>query len=245
MLAQISDTGLYLPGESTLTLTERRVKLDGTRPAVICCHGHGGNSSMFTASGGWPLGLHAQALAELGYIVMSIDAGGTVPWGNQVAMDAITAAYNWLMAGRARGPRIGLMGWSMGGLTVINWSKFNPNLVSQAVAWSPAVDLIYHAQGAWAAEFYAAYGGQPAWLANSAPYDPVRSAPDYTNLQVPIDIWHSQDDPTAPYASALAFVTVAANPRIKMHPVNGVGHNPFFAVPTNTLPPLFDAADWD
>lgn len=248
MYVSQTETSLYLAGEQTTICRERKAKLNGTRKLVIMLHGHGGNSIQFQTNGNWSLGQHIAALTDKGYVCVGIDAGGPNGWGGATAMAAIDACYTYFITGgRCLGPKVGIQGWSMGGLTGLNWIKRNPAKVAFGGLWAPATDLQYHhAQGgATATEIDTAYGGAGSWLANSAPYDPLRDFASYSALNVPIRIWHSDDDTVAPYAKTPAFVAAANNPNLTLTTVTGSGHFPFMSVPYTTLPPLYDAADWD
>lgn len=222
--------------EGISIIRAKTTPLNGTKRAVICCHGRGGDfqafiPNRFSNNQPWALGEQARTLADNGYIVVSINAGGTVPWSNQTAMDAITATYNWLVAGRAVA-KVGIMGWSMGGLTALNWTKRNQDKVARCVTWAAAVDLVtMHNDATFGPEIETAYGGAATWNANSLPFDPLRDFASYAPgaLTAPISMFHSADDPTVPVATFNAFTAAANNPLIQKNLLADGGHSPFQA----------------
>lgn len=140
--------GIYAANEGQYLLVGKDTPRDGTRKGIICLHGHGADATVFTPgalSNSFAPGNHARALAQAGYIVLSIDAGGPAPWANDVAMTAVTNAHTWLtgVSGGAKTGEVGLVGWSMGGLTALNWAKRNPSLVGAMELFAPATDLDY------------------------------------------------------------------------------------------------------
>jgi pimeloyl-ACP methyl ester carboxylesterase len=111
-----------------------------TVKVIIGCHGHGGNGFQYGLP---PLAPHVDALANAGYIVYGIDHARINSWGDPDAMGAITDAYNAIIGGlgqTAGTTMIGLMGWSMGGLTALQWQKKFPGLVKANWVWNPASD---------------------------------------------------------------------------------------------------------
>jgi acetyl esterase/lipase len=111
-----------------------------TVKCIIGCHGHGGTGFQY---GVGPLNIHTDALAAAGYIVFGIDHARINSYGDPDAMGAITDAYFYLMGqlGQAGNTKVGLMGWSMGGLTALNWTKKNPTYAAATWVFNPATDL--------------------------------------------------------------------------------------------------------
>jgi pimeloyl-ACP methyl ester carboxylesterase len=153
--------GLYAAGESQYLLRDRSTPINNTRRGVICLHGHGADSTVFMpgAPGASSIpGNHARALAEAGFIVMSIDAGGKYTWASDACMSSMTSAYNWLTTtGGAKPDKVGLIGWSMGGLSALNWMKRNSSLVSGVELFAPATELDYFYNGSYRDEVDFAY----------------------------------------------------------------------------------------
>lgn len=109
---------------------------------IIGCHGHGGSGFSY---GLGPLIQHVDALAEAGYIVYGIDHARINSWGDPDAMSAISDAYSFMVSylGQTGSPKCGIMGWSMGGLTALNWIRKNSTLVSAGWVFNPASDVRY------------------------------------------------------------------------------------------------------
>ena len=140
--------GVYAAGEGQYLLVDKDTPRNGTRSGILCLHGHGADATVFTPAAhtnSFAPGNHARALAEAGFIVLSIDAGGPAPWANNASMSAVSNAYTWLTGatGGAKPATVGLVGWSMGGLAALNWAKRNPTLVGAMELFAPATDLDY------------------------------------------------------------------------------------------------------
>jgi pimeloyl-ACP methyl ester carboxylesterase len=176
--------GIYAVSEGQYLVVNKDTPRDGTRRGVLCLHGHGADATVFTPgaqSNTFAVGNHARTLAEAGFIVLSIDAGGPAPWSNDPSMTAITAAHTWLTgAGGAKAGIVGLVGWSMGGLNALNWVKRNPTLVSGVELFAPASDLDYfHGLANFQTEIDIAYSGQTTSTSGSGT---VNGTPSTVNV---------------------------------------------------------------
>lgn len=249
-----------LPNDKQLLLRERNTPQDGSRPAIICLPGHGGDCSQYapwsTSAVGTP-GYHAWSLSEAGrYLILGIDAAATVQpeWGNATAVAAITAAYNYAVGTLgAKSGQVGLMAWSMGGLAALNWIKSNPTLAACAWLWNPCTDLD------WAnstAGYTPAYGGSSAgngsWSTEiAAAYSPYATAsngfrvrdeyPSWRGLGVPIKVCQASDDGTIPPAQSTAFVGGVEDLNVSLRsPAPTGGHvNSFANVPAGEVLAFF------
>lgn len=151
-MAVMQDYPLDLPGRSGnsgefgVGLRSTRWKPDGNGRVIICPHGHAIASTVGTALQFGMVGsLYdiPRALAEAGYYVLGVDAGGGANWGGPLAMMRMSEAYAWAtsISATVKGrPKVALMPWSMGGTAALNWIKRNPSLVAGAVMWSPVTD---------------------------------------------------------------------------------------------------------
>lgn len=117
-----------------------------TTKVIIGCHGHGGNALQY---GYAPLKKHTEALVRAGYVVVGIDHARVNAWGDAGAVSAIGDAYitYGLTPGGLTSGKVGLMGWSMGGLTAINAARsLGPSVVGALLAFTPATDIRYFRQ---------------------------------------------------------------------------------------------------
>lgn len=176
--------GTYAAGEGQYLIVNKETPRDGTRRGILCLHGHGADATVFTPgaqSNTFAVGNHARALAEAGFIVLSIDAGGPAPWANDPSMTAITAAHTWLTgAGGAKTGVVGLVAWSMGGLNAFNWAKRNPATVSAMELFAPVTDLDYfHGLANFQTDIDIAYSGQTTTASGSGT---VNSTPSAVNV---------------------------------------------------------------
>ena len=213
-------------------------------PLIIATHGRGGDATAFGPvywNGLWPI---TEALAEAGYIVMSIDAGASLSnWGNQDAMDSMGSALNWAVDTATVGierPRasypIGLMGWSMGGLTALNASyRYAAGAVAGLFLFSPALDLdVMHANATYTTEINNAYGG--TYDQGDVAFNPQENHAAFAGGP-PIRILHSTDDPTTPYSMSETFAAGVAEAELLTR--TGRGHFPFVNEPPSTVVDFF------
>ena len=220
-------TSLYQSGEASLLIYRKDTLFNGTAKGILAFHGHGASAAVFTpeATGNtFAIGTHAAALAEAGYIVASIDAGGGVAWGNSAAMTAVTNAYDWLTStvGAATG-KVGLLGWSMGGLTALNWAKSNKPKVATCYLFAPATDLDYfHDNATYTAEIDAAYGGN--YAINSVGYNPIDDASTFTNAGIPMRLLHGTADAMVPPAQTTTYVAAVNDSEVTEKVLTGAGH---------------------
>lgn len=251
------------PSETMMLIREKLTPTNGTHHGILCFHGHGGDSSQFEPFGQSTItapGYHTWQLAEAGYIMGSIDAGGGTTWGNATAMSRATDGYTWLTttAGAKTG-KIGIMAWSMGGLAALNWIKRNPTLVAGALLWEPVTDLD------WAnstAGYTPAYGGSVAnngtWSTEiAAAYNPYSTAStgyrvrdeysSWKGLGIPIKVIHASDDTTVPVAqSQSGFVPGVNDPNVTLRsPLPTGNHSGVFAnVPSSETVAFFNGLTW-
>lgn len=201
-----------ITGEKALLIKPLRDTPIEQRRAIIAIHGHGADASVWTP--GWPGARHAQALADAGYYVVSIDAGGPATFNNKAAMDAITSAYGYIIGtlGIAES-KVGLFGWSMGGGNSLQWIKENPSKVWACLIWAPLTDLDYHLgyppDPAPGSEAYLAYGTPiyPTnnYALNSTGHKIADEYPTWRN-KCPIRIIQGTADTTVPMSKSQAFI---------------------------------------
>jgi len=250
----IYGSGVTQVGETSYLTTARNEHRNGTSHGVIVLHGHNGSSLQSTvATSGF--GAHVQALADAGIMVLAIDAGGPVAWSSPAAMTAITSAYTWLTgAGGAHSGKVGLFGWSMGGLTALNWLKRNPSLVAGTWLWAPCSDLDWArptagytpayatggVNGAWQTEIDAAFGSYAA----TAGYR-VRDEYSTWTGKGPIRIAHANNDTTVPIGQSTAFIAGVADATVTQRVVTTGDHTGVMdQVPTSETVAFFSAAAW-
>lgn len=213
------------PNEGQLLVRHEATKMDGTVPAILCCHSHNDTLDQFTpgvpteADPGW----HIWMLAQAGYIVLAVEAAGIAPWSNQAAMDRINDAYDYAMVQGAKPGKVGVMGYSMGGLTALNWIKRNAAKVAAAWLWAPVTDLDWaRTQGTWGTEITAAY---PSGSAGFNVHDEPQS---WRGLGIPIRAAHADDDTLVPSSLTDTFVAAVNDPLVTKRPVATGAHVDLF-----------------
>lgn len=114
-----------------------------TKRVIIGCHGYGGSAWSYGPN--QPPAAHVNALAAAGYTFIGVDHARINSWGDPDSMRALDDAYTWVTTTLGySNTKVGLMGWSMGGLAALNWLKRNPSKVSCAWLWAPATDLRFY-----------------------------------------------------------------------------------------------------
>lgn len=122
----------YQAGDSA---SVSRMRRHGTSAplGLVWCHGSGATSLHWT--GPDDITLYPEVLARGDWALVAGDFGGAGTYGNDAAMNAVTAAIGWA---RSTGiihatAKVALLGHSMGGMTMINWAARNPSSVAGMV----------------------------------------------------------------------------------------------------------------
>jgi dienelactone hydrolase len=224
--------GASYPNEGSLFMY-RRNQPAGEGPGIICLHGRGGTCLQYVAhtARDFAPGWGAYLLAREGYRVLAIDDMGGAAWGNQTSTDRINDAIAYLQStGGAKAGKVGIMGWSMGGIAALNWLDQNPVKHACSWLWCPATDLDYfHNNATYTAEIDAAY---PTYATSSVGQSPAATPANYRNVG-PIKIVHASDDTTIPLSQSQAFVTAVNDPKVTLTQVIG-GHTALFGQVTDS-----------
>lgn len=185
----------------------------GLRP-VVMLHGRAANYLQFAP--GWGGGDVATAMAEVGCLVSSIDMGGVSLWYNSVAIGAIDAEVNALLA-LTGATKCDVVGWSMGGGSTLSYGLLHAAKVRTMQVFAPATDLVYFHDTSvnkttFGPEIETGHGtaGNTAatWLNNSAPYEPKRQAATLAALcgAIPTRILHGDADTVVPITQTQALL---------------------------------------
>lgn len=180
---------------------------------IVAQHGHTGDFTSVRQGGAFAG--HPEYWADQGYVVGAISTGDT--WAQSAgAMDPISNLVAYMRSIGVSG-KLGLTGWSMGGLHALRWTL--ENMAQVAVGWvvSPAQDLDWdEAHAPWTAEIDALYGGSNAtYLAQGSPRSPLNNAAAFRGGPK-FQIAHATDDSTIPYSSSVALVNAVGDGTISM-----------------------------
>lgn len=238
-------------GESACWMYNSGELWDGTSRLVVALHGHGGDSSQYNqnvASGEGPM-----ALARTGrYVVLAIDAGGVSAWSSPTAMADIQSAVTAARNRGVKSGKYGLLGWSMGGLTVANKIKRDAPNIAAAWTWAPAIDLdyVYSTAGhvpiannaSWTSEVNSAFGSYAATAGFRVHDEPA----SYQGLGVPWKIVHATNDSIIPQSVSTSFVAAVNDPHISMRTPDVVGDhtNLFQYISDAEIVAHFDSGSW-
>lgn len=150
-------------GEPLLSVVPKMWQGNGTRPAILWCHGVGGKTlDAYQATEGREhmLKIISTIVDELQVPVISAHYGGN-QWGNDTAISRINAvvAYAESTIGAKKGG-VGLFGHSMGHLNFMNWARLNRSKTLCVVSSIGTCDLNYsYARESNTAGINSAYGG--------------------------------------------------------------------------------------
>lgn len=220
-------------GDTNVLANKYGLKRDFTERAILTFHGHGADAYTWK-QGTMGAPKFATNLAENGWVVVSDDFGGNTPWANDTAMADTDQVYQFAtQLTNALAPKcapiVDLCGWSMGGLTALNWVKRNPTLVHRVILWCPATQITYfhnNNPSGYGAEIEADYGGA-AWATNIAGHEPAMEPAAYRGLP-PIRIYHGDADTTVPIQQTRDFVAAVNDPNLTLHEVPGGTHTNLF-----------------
>lgn len=222
-------------GYSVVTATDQQLLMyrdrqpAGVGPGIICLHGRGATANQYAPNSArdYTPGTLANALAREGFRVMAIDDNGTVDWGSQDSTDRINEAITYLQdatKGGAKAGKVGIMGWSMGGMATLNW--LDQNIAKHACSWlwAPATDLEwFHNNATYAAEIDAAYAQEGNRIGNS----PIAQAANYRGAGA-IRIVHAVDDATIPIQQSRDFVAAVNDPAVTLFEAQAGNHTAMF-----------------
>lgn len=231
-----SGTGLFgTPNDMSVTMYSTPKT---TKKVIIALHGRYLTSITWGPITSPTAYEHVRALLRRGYAVVSIDAGGLTPWSNALSMTAINNAVDIALA-RFGGTKVGLLGFSMGGLEALNYIKRYPSKVAGAMLWAPCTDLkwAYNLSGyvpayplggltadsAFISEINAAFScTSGTFLSATAGYRIVDEYATWKN-KAPIKLIHATDDNVVPIGQAREFIAGVDDPFVTMEEVVG-GH---------------------
>lgn len=264
-------------GENGLLLKPWQWDASPTRRVIVALHGHtvtGDTTACLqykpAAPGTFAPGYHAWALATYGgYAILSIDAGGGTPWGNATAVSRVADAYTYAQNTlNSTSTKIGIMGWSMGGLLSLNYLARYASNVAGMWLWEPALDLRWNAAAAGYTPSYAqTYAGSSynsntggtctpgaGWASEVATdypsgytaYDPMQNTSSYRGLGVPVKMTNASDDNVIPPGAQAAFVSTVNDSSISLRSPQPIGGHTgvFREVPTAEVVSFYQGLSW-
>lgn len=239
--------GGYRTSEDQVFHYSHKERWQGTSRLVIALHGTGGTAitcrqtSKTTSSGQAPFSATFLPLVRTGrYVVLAIEAAGVRNWSKPDTMTAIDDAVTWARARGAKTGKYGLIGYSMGALSVANKLKRDHANIAAAWAFSGLLDLDFAYSSAghspqagsaeWMSDIDTAYGSYAA----TAGYRVWDEPASYQSLGVPWKIFYSTGDEIVPSSIPTTFLSA-------VNDVNVTARSP---VPTSThVGLLSDATD--
>lgn len=208
-------------GDQAYAMLKHRLTDKGA-PTAIWMHGVLGDPAdvMFD-----PL---ARAAARQGVAVMSIEYGQET-WGNSASRSMIANfAIPWLTSKGYDTSKVALMGGSHGSINAMTVAAARPDLIGAVGVMLPITDLeaVRAAnRGGYAASIEAAYGGNTAWQANRASYNPIQQADELAATDIPVRLYASTDDPYGLWSENQAFVAAVGAGQAELIGYGAQGHS--------------------
>lgn len=218
--------------------------MDGMHPCKMVAFFHqattGNRNSPITESRWVKL---RQALMDNGYALVSADDAGD-RWGNPSSVGNYASLVNWLRAKVYTG-NLYLLGYSMGGLPMLNAISTGQLTPVAVTAICPVTDLIKMRDNpSFTASIDAAWGSnnEATLIANSAGYNPMtRAKPDFGGIAYQFNV--AADDPVVPAAQHTYLFEPLIAPYAVSSEVNllGTGHGPVACFDPLVILPHFNA----
>lgn len=193
--------GGYTPSENNILFRHRLVRDFTPHPGVIFLTGSTSDATQSFIFA--PMRDAWKAVTDLGIDVLVIDGGGQTTWGNDTAINAITAAVAYARTKGISGPLV-VGGYSMGGMDSMNWISRNLSEVKGFMGFAPASDLTYHEANTHKTAIDAAYGGN--YAVNGAGHDPIRDLTGALSTK-PWKAWYATDDTVVPRSTVEALAS--------------------------------------
>lgn len=208
----------YVAGETDVVFGTVKTDLHTQPRGIVFAHGSG------EVAADTPL-RHGRLFAKIAKRA-SVHAGdlGFQTWGNDLVVTRIGQAITYLQSIGVTTP-VGLVGVSMGGLSVLNYALRFPENVACVAGVIPATDLADlrantdPAMTAVYGEIDAIYGAPPN--ADYTGHSPILFAADLP-ATMPIYFWSSSDDPLVRPPTIDAFL--AARPQTGHTDLGALGH---------------------
>jgi pimeloyl-ACP methyl ester carboxylesterase len=204
MLTNSSWSATLASSEPGLLLLPREWNADGTKPAILYCHGYEASEMVLGSDPVFPV---LNALTDQGFAVLSCYLGGDT-WGNDSCMTRMDAAVTYLTGTVKANPnKLGIIGRSMGHVAAVNYAIRHPTTVKWILSMMGICDLndlyLNHAGTGFKASIDAAYpSGTSQW--NVSNYNPIVNAAAKM-AKIPWQGWYGQLDTTSLPALAQSF----------------------------------------
>lgn len=131
-------SGKIIVGEQEVELYPRDI--NSALGNIVYCHGaegtNPGSMAWMLLKGRWPIMNSCVNNSS----ILCPELGGNATWGNNTALAAMDAAYDYIVATTGRST-ISLLAQSMGATTAIAWAKDNPEKINKIALLIPVIDL--------------------------------------------------------------------------------------------------------
>lgn len=128
-------------GEYWMSVVPSSWRADGSKMGILYMHGATSNETQPLSAWPFSLGNIITAVVAAGYPVLCPFGGGDT-WGNTLGQARMDEARTYLQGTLGAKPgKIGLIGGSMGGLSILNWARNHLTDVAVAVGITPVSDV--------------------------------------------------------------------------------------------------------
>lgn len=254
--------GSRIAAQNGAGTSQKSMLLEPTNPSrlvhgrrlILSAPGHGGDASSYQ-QGITGTQQYLGPLADAGYTVLGVDAGGPSSWGNAASVTALDDAVNWAVGEYGVRARVAFATYSMGGLSMLNWMRRHAASIAGGFMFAPASDVSYFGSASYSPAYSvpsgAAPGGYAADVAAAYPsghvgYSPHEDYASFRGLGVPVRIRHATDDTTVPYAMTTSLLTLIGDSdyEVAKPDITG-GHTGLFtSVPVAEVVAFFDSLQW-
>jgi S-formylglutathione hydrolase FrmB len=223
-MAIISPESPITAGNKQLVIRPNRLP-DRLRYPILYTHGAGSGPDANMAYGN--ARRRTQLVADAGITGVCSDFGGPFTWGNSLAMETMTDAYNWLQSQPGVKPgKVLIAGGSMGGLNALAWTAANPDKVAAVSTYIPVLNpsqIHDRNLGGYAASIDSAYGDSWDTATLRATRDPLYMAGQGKYAGIPIRIHYGLQDTLCLPENPPAFKQAVGGDLVTINGVQG-GH---------------------
>jgi pimeloyl-ACP methyl ester carboxylesterase len=218
------DVLIYLPRVGNVAGRMRVGNVAGRIP-IVYAHGFGGSSGSEAYKNIAQAADDLRPLAGLGHPVAVPDLSGVSTWGNDDSWDALDDTVVWMGTNLGtRTDKVGLVGESMGALTVLNWAWRNPTKPAAIWLRVPVVNLAAFKtrnEVSFGATIESAYGGAGPYATALPTHDPshANNHPVLAGFRDRAHMWGTLGDEFIPVSELTVFSGLVGWP-LTMYPGN-------------------------
>ena len=183
------------------------------KPGVIYVHGSEGTNPGGMAWMGLASRWEMMRQTESSSHILSPVLGGNATCGNDVALEAMSASYEYIktLPGTNEG-KVALLAQSMGASAAVSWARINPDKVDRIALLIPVINLTdVRDNSSYQGAIDAAYGGTYSESAFGAEHNPLTIALNGGLAGINVQLWYGATDTLCRPEFALQFASALGN----------------------------------